>query len=83
MRRNQFGSIRKLSSGRFQVRITNAQGDRIAARSIDGKPLTFESEKIARTYLLHLQSDFMRGVDPYASNPRSSETLKIRLGGFI
>jgi len=83
MRRNQFGSIRKLASGRFQVRITNAQGDRIAARSIDGKPLTFESEKIARTYLLHLQSDFMRGVDPYASNPRSSETLKVRLEKYL
>lgn len=83
MRRNQFGSIRKLASGRFQVRITNAQGDRIAARSIDGKPLTFESEKTARTYLLHLQSDFMRGVDPYASNPRSSETLRDRLEKYL
>ena len=66
MTRNQFGSVRKLPSGRFQARYIDAAGARITARTIYDKALTFATEKQARIYLIHLQSDLERGINPYA-----------------
>ena len=83
MKRKQFGSIRKLPSGRFQVRYTDLLGNRITARTMDGKPHLFETEKQARTYLLHLESDLARGVDPYAKLICNAETLRARVAMYL
>jgi integrase len=67
MKRNQFGNIRKLPSNRFQVRFTDPiTGKRLTAKGIDGSSLTFTSEKEARIYLVNLESDSHRGMNPYA-----------------
>ena len=83
MTRKQFGSIRKLPSGRFQVRYIDQTGKRIAARTIDDKPLTFASDKEAGIYLLHLESDHRRGVDPYALIPTNSDILRKRVDMYL
>jgi integrase len=83
MKRNQFGNVRKLPSGRFQVRYKDPQGNPKTAKSIDGKSLTFETDKAARIYLLHLQSDQARGVDPYAIIPSSADTLQKRVQMYL
>ena len=83
MKRNQFGSVRKLKSGRFQARYIDAEGARITARTIDDKPLTFASEKQARIYLIHLQSDLERGINPYAVIPASADTLRDRVEMYL
>jgi len=75
MKHNLFGNVRKLPSGRFQVRYIDGSGARITARSISNQPLTFETQKQARTYLLHLQSVITRGVNPYAIAPINSVQL--------
>ena len=55
MKRNQFGNIRKLASGRYQVRnIDQVTGQRLTAKGIDGASLTFASEKDARNLLAYL-----------------------------
>lgn len=83
MQRNQFGNIRKLPSGRFQVRYINQSGDRVSARGIDGKALTFNDLKSARLHLVHLQSDTSRGINPYASAPISADTLAQRVEMYL
>jgi integrase len=83
MKRNQFGNVRKLPSGRFQVRYQDLDGNPQTAKTIDGKSLTFENEKQARMYLLHLQSDRARGIDPYAIIPASADTLRKRVEMYL
>jgi integrase len=83
MKRNQFGSVRKLPSGRFQARYIDAAGGRITARTIDDKPLTFATEKQARIYLIHLQSDLERGINPYAVIPACADTLRKRVEMYL
>ena len=76
MKRNQFGNIRKLASGRFQARYTDPiTGKRLTAKGIDGRSLTFSSERYARIYLVNLESDLHRGVNPYAKPEIKSCTL--------
>jgi len=76
MKRNQFGNIRKLPSNRFQVRYTDPiTGKRLTAKGIDGASLTFSSEKEARIYLVNLESDSHRGMNPYAKPEIKSCTL--------
>lgn len=83
MKRNQFGNVRKLPSGRFQVRYQDLDGNPQTAKTIDGKSLTFENEKQARMYLLHLQSDRARGIDPYAIIPACADTLRKRVEMYL
>jgi integrase len=83
MKRNQFGNVRKLPSGRFQVRYQDLDGNPQTAKTIDGKSLTFETDKHARMYLLHLQSDRARGIDPYAIIPASADTLRKRVEMYL
>ena len=83
MKRNQFGNVRKLPSGRFQVRYQDLDGNPQTAKTIDGKSLTFDDEKQARMYLLHLQSDRARGIDPYAIIPASADTLRKRVEMYL
>jgi integrase len=83
MKRNQFGNVRKLPSGRFQVRYQDLDGNPQTAKTIDGRSLTFDSDKQARMYLLHLQSDRARGIDPYAIIPASADTLRKRVDMYL
>jgi len=84
MKRNQFGNIRKLASGRFQARYTDPiTGKRITAKGIDGTSLTFSSEKDARIYLVNLESDLHRGVNPYAKPKIESCTLIDRINAYL
>lgn len=83
-RKNNFGSIRQLASGRYQVRYTHPRsGERISAVGINGKALTFESYEDARKYLVHLESDLMRGLDPYAMIKKESYTLRKRVELYL
>ena len=53
--RRHFGSIRKLPSGRWQVRYPDHAGTRIAV------PMTFGSRGDAARYLARVQADMERG----------------------
>lgn len=84
MKRNQFGNIRKLQSGRFQARYTDQiTGKRLTAKGIDGASLTFSSERDARIYLVNLESDLHRGVNPYAKPKIESCTLIDRINAYL
>jgi integrase len=62
MGRRQFGTIRKLPSGRFQARYRDDAGNQIAA------PQTFDTKTAASQWLAALQTDMERGAyaDPTA-----------------
>lgn len=62
MGRRQFGTIRKLPSGRFQARYRDDAGNQVAA------PQTFETKTAAGQWLAALQTDMDRGTyaDPTA-----------------
>jgi integrase len=84
MKRNQFGNIRKLPSGRFQARYTDlVTGKRLTAKGIDGTSLTFSSERDARIYLVNLESDLHRGANPYAKPKIESCTLIDRINAYL
>jgi integrase len=83
MKRNKFGSIRQLPSGRFQVRYYKEPGLSVTARTIDDRPLTFTSRELARKYLLHLESDLIRGVSPYEKKKIQSYTLRKRVEMYL
>ena len=84
MKRNQFGNIRKLKSGRYQVRYTDPMsGQRLTAKGIDGRSLTFSIEKDARIYLINLESSLHLGVNPYAKPRIESCTLMDRINAYL
>ena len=83
MKRNKFGNIRQLASGRFQVRYYIEQGLQITARTIGDKPLTFATRDDARTYLIHLESDLLRGVSPYTIKKIQGYTLRQRVEMYL
>lgn len=56
MGRRQFGTIRKLPSGRFQVRYTNAAGHQVTA------PVTFRTKGDAGRWLAAAETDADRGT---------------------
>ena len=84
MKRNQFGNIRKLPSGRYQVRyIDQVTGQRLTAKGMDGRSLTFSIEKEARIYLINLESSLHQGVNPYAKPKLESCTLIDRINAYL
>ena len=82
MKRNDFGSIRQLPSGRFQVRYRDAHGINRTAKTIAGKALTFTTKTDARTYLIHLESDIKRGKTT-GNTSTGSELLRDRVEKYI
>lgn len=56
-----FGTIRKLPSGRYQVRYSGTDGVRRTAKDTAGRPLTFATLGEARGYLATRQADILRG----------------------
>ena len=79
MKLKQFGNIRQLPSGRFQVRYYPEQGLQVTARTLDGKALTFPSYEQARAWLVQREADFLQKRDPYAQN-KSSDDYTLRQG---
>ena len=64
MSRRDFGSIRKLASGRFQARYRLPSGRMIAA------PNTFASKGDAGRYLASIETDLARGAFAQPSGSR-------------
>lgn len=58
--KRQFGSVRKLPSGRYQARYTGPDGQTYTARRADGGPLTFTTRGDAGSWLSLRQSEVLR-----------------------
>lgn len=59
-RREGWGSLRKLSSGRWQARYPAPDGETCTARTDDDKPLTFLTKTDARAWLASVRSRIAR-----------------------
>ncbi|WP_298040684.1 site-specific integrase, partial [uncultured Microbacterium sp.] len=62
LKREAWGRLRKLPSGRWQVRYPGPDGKTYTARTDDDKPLTFVTKTDARTWLASLQTRMARGL---------------------
>lgn len=60
-KREGWGSIRKLPSGRWQARYPAPDGETYTARTEDDKPLTFLTKTDARTWLAGVHTTIARG----------------------
>ncbi|WP_315278955.1 site-specific integrase [Kocuria carniphila] len=60
-RRESWGSLRKLPSGRWQVRYPGPDGNTYTARTDDDKSLTFFTKTDARTWLASVHTKIARG----------------------
>ena len=78
MGKRQFGSIRKLPSGRFQARYIGPDGKLYTGRTGDGRALTFGSKTDAGTYLDGISTDIGRGkwVSPNAPKAAAPVTFE-------
>src|SRR5690625_7694687 len=61
VKREGWGSLRRLPSGRWQVRYSGPDGETYTARTDDDRPLTFVTKTDARTWLASLQTRVARG----------------------
>lgn len=82
MKRKDFGTIRQLKSGRWQVRYSDKRGIQRSARTSDNKPLTFTTQSDARIYLIHLESDMKRGKTT-GDTSVGLETLRERVEKYL
>ncbi|MGI9009461.1 MAG: tyrosine-type recombinase/integrase [Streptosporangiaceae bacterium] len=75
--KREFGTVRKLPSGRFQARYTGPDGNRYSARSEEGRPLTFGLASYARAWLVRVDADIQaeRWKSPDAPKPAAPVTL--------
>lgn len=80
--KKRFGTVRKLNSGRYQVRYTDQYGNRQTARTKANRSLTFTTKREADNYLLHLESDIRRGLTD-GDNGRGNELLKDRVELYL
>lgn len=60
MKRETWGSLRKLPSGRWQARYLAPDGETYTARTDDNKPLTFITKTDARTWLAGMHTKIAR-----------------------
>src|SRR5258708_15913357 len=69
MAKREFGTVRKLPSGRFQARYHGPDGSRYSARSADGRALTFSASQYAAAWLSRVDADIQSGkwVSPDAN----------------
>jgi hypothetical protein len=58
--KRQFGSVRKLPSGRYQARYTGPDGQTYAARRENGQALTFQTKGDADDWLSLRRSEILR-----------------------
>ena len=82
MKRNDFGSIRQLPSGRFQVRYRDTHGIQRTAKTNTGKPLTFAIITAARKYLVNLESAMDQGKTT-GDTSQGLELLQDRVEKYI
>ncbi|QYG13203.1 hypothetical protein [Microbacterium sp. PAMC22086] len=61
-KRENWGSLRKLPSGRWQARYPGLDGTTYTARTDQDRPLTFLTKTDARTWLAGVQSKMARGL---------------------
>lgn len=61
-KREGWGSLRKLPSGRWQARYPGPDGEMYTARTDDDKPLTFLTKTDARTWLAGVHTKIARGL---------------------
>ncbi len=61
-KREGWGSLRKLPSGRWQARYPAPDGEMYTARTDDDKPLTFQTKSDARTWLASVHTKIARGL---------------------
>lgn len=61
VKREGWGSLRKLPSGRWQARYPAPDGETYTARTEDDKPLTFLTKTDARTWLASMHTTIARG----------------------
>src|SRR5260221_270616 len=76
--KRQFGSIRALSSGRYQARYQGPDGATYTGRTPDGRALTFDSRQYADAYLSRVSADIQAGkwVSPEAPKAAAPVTLR-------
>ncbi|GAB3064593.1 hypothetical protein [Sediminivirga luteola] len=60
-KRETWGSLRKLPSGRWQARYPAPDGQMHSARTEDDKPLTFLTKTDARTWLASVHTKIAQG----------------------
>ena len=60
VRRESWGSLRKLPSGRWQARYPAPDGEMYTARTEDDKPLTFLTKTDARAWLAGVHTTIAR-----------------------
>lgn len=78
-KREAWGRLRKLPSGRWQVRYPGPDGTTYTARTDQDRPLTFLTKTDARTWLAGVQSNMARGlwVPPEETAARLQAELEI------
>lgn len=62
IRREPWGRLRKLPSGRWQARYPGPDGEMYTARTDDDKPLTFSTKTDARTWLAGVHTKIARDL---------------------
>src|SRR5690625_7327751 len=77
VKREGWGSLRRLPSGRWQVRYSGPDGETYTARTDDDKPLTFVTKTDARTWLASIQTRGARGH----GGPPEVTAARLRAGG--
>jgi integrase len=70
-----FGSVRRLPSGRYQARYTGPDGQTYAAKTPEGKPLTFDTQGDAEAWLALRHSEILRGAWLPPAEPKAAPVL--------
>lgn len=70
-----FGNVRRLPSGRYQARYTGPDKRTYAARTPEGRPLTFDTQGDAEAWLALRQSEILRGAWLPPAEPAPSPTI--------
>lgn len=67
-----FGSVDQLPSGRWRARYTGPDGRTYAARTVEGRPLTFTTKGDAEAFLALRHSEVLRGAWLPPAAPRAA-----------
>jgi integrase len=81
--RRHFGSVRRLPSGRWQVRFPGPDGAQHTARTPDGRSLTFDSKQYADAYLARTHADIQAGRWVMPGTVAAPVTLRAYAGTWL
>jgi integrase len=70
-----FGNVRRLPSDRYQARYTGPDGLTYAAKTPEGKPLTFDTQGDADAWLALRHSEILRGAWLPPAEPKAAPVL--------